>query len=140
MNAIIVGVDGSPQARAAADKAAHMAHLLGAPLHIVSAVHKVEINVAPDGPDGTWLMNSVDVAEQSLEKLADEYRPNITVSTAAVHGEPAALLCSEAARLDASLIVVGNKRVQGLGRVLGSVAGDVAKTAPCDVYIVHTYD
>ena len=31
------------------------------------------------------------------------------------------------------MIVVGNKRVQGAARVLGSIAGDVAKRAPCNV-------
>jgi nucleotide-binding universal stress UspA family protein len=47
-------------------------------------------------------------------------------------------LCSEAIRLDASMIAVGNKRIHGAARVLGSVAGDVAKQAPCNVLIVHT--
>ncbi len=140
MNTIIVGVDDTPQSRAAADKAARMAQLYGATLHIVSAVQKVELNVEPAGRDGSWFMNSVDVAEKALESMADTYRPSVTVTTTAVHGEPAGLLCSEAARLGASVIVIGNKRVQGLGRVLGSVAGDVAKAAPCDVFIVHTYD
>ncbi len=140
MNTIIVGVDDTPQSRAAADKAARMAELYGVPLHIVSAVQKVETNVEPAGPDGSWFMNSVDVAEKALEAMADGYRTTNTVTTAAVHGDPASLLCSEAARVGASVIVIGNKRVQGLGRVLGSVAGAVAKSAPCDVFIVHTYD
>lgn len=30
------------------------------------------------------------------------------------------------------MVVVGNKRVQGMARVLGSVASAVAKDAPCD--------
>jgi nucleotide-binding universal stress UspA family protein len=40
--------------------------------------------------------------------------------------------------IGADLIVVGNRRVQGIGRLLGSVATDVAQHAPCDVYIVKT--
>jgi nucleotide-binding universal stress UspA family protein len=36
------------------------------------------------------------------------------------------------------MIVVGNRRMQGLGRLLGSVANDVAHHAPCDVHIVKT--
>ena len=39
---------------------------------------------------------------------------------------------------EAELIVVGNRRTQGIGRVLGSVAVSVAAHAPCDVYIVKT--
>ena len=34
--------------------------------------------------------------------------------------------------------MVGNRRMQGLGRVLGSVANSVAHNAPCDVYIAKT--
>jgi nucleotide-binding universal stress UspA family protein len=36
------------------------------------------------------------------------------------------------------MIVVGNRRMQGIGRVLGSVANSVAHNAPCDVYIAKT--
>ncbi|MCP3973298.1 MAG: universal stress protein, partial [bacterium] len=39
---------------------------------------------------------------------------------------------------NARMIVVGNRRVQGIARVLGSVASDVAKRAPCSVLIAHT--
>ena len=53
-------------------------------------------------------------------------------------GKPTEVLIGEAERLGASLIVVGNRRMQGLGRVLGSVANSVAHNAPCDVYIVKT--
>ena len=38
------------------------------------------------------------------------------------------------------LIVVGNRRMRGIGRVLGSVANSVAHNATCDVYIANTYD
>jgi nucleotide-binding universal stress UspA family protein len=47
-------------------------------------------------------------------------------------------MCEEARRLGARIIVVGNRRVQGASRVLGSIASDVAKQAPCDVLIVNT--
>ena len=49
-----------------------------------------------------------------------------------------AALCDEAKRLDAEMIIVGNRRVQGMSRVLGSIAMDVARNAPCNVLIVHT--
>jgi nucleotide-binding universal stress UspA family protein len=60
------------------------------------------------------------------------------VTSRALAGRPATALVDEAIRLGASLIVVGNRRVQGVGRVLGSVATNVAAHAPCDVYIVKT--
>ena len=36
------------------------------------------------------------------------------------------------------MIIVGNRRMQGMGRLLGSVANEVAHNAPCDVLIVKT--
>ena len=60
------------------------------------------------------------------------------VESSPIQGKPAEALVEEAKRLGADLIVVGNRRVQGIGRILGSVASDVAQHAPCDVYIVKT--
>jgi len=47
-------------------------------------------------------------------------------------------MCDEATRLEARTIVVGNRRVQGVTRVLGSIAADVTKHAPCDVLIANS--
>ena len=47
-------------------------------------------------------------------------------------------LVSEADRLEARLIVVGNRRVQGPARILGSIARTVAANASCDVYVANT--
>ena len=139
MNTIVVGVDRSPQALKAARKAADIAKALGAGLHIVTAVMKNEVHQVGISSDHA-AVSDVDLAEQDLHAIAAEFRGSIAVSTNAVRSNPAEALCTEAERLNASLIVVGNKRVQGVARVLGSVAGAVAKEAPCDVYIVHTYD
>ena len=139
MNTIVVGVDRSPHALVAARKAADLAKALGAVLHIVTAVTKNEFHDLGIGSDHT-VVSDVDFAERDLDDIAAEFRGSITVSTKAVRSGPAEALCSEATRLHASMIVIGNKRVQGVARVLGSIAGAVAKEAPCDVYIVHTYD
>lgn len=136
---IVVGVDSSPQALVAARKATDIAKALGADLHIVTAVMKNEFYEFGIGSDRS-VTSDLDLAEQDLQAIASEFRGAITVSTTAVKSSPAEALCSEAERLHASMIVVGNKRVQGVARVLGSVANAVARDAPCDVYIVHTYD
>ena len=56
----------------------------------------------------------------------------------AVHGTPGGLHGKQAQTHDALMIVVGNRRMRGLGRVLGSVARSAAHNAPCDVYITKT--
>ncbi len=91
------------------------------------------------GGSERWHVDSIGVAEDLLKSLAGELKATVPVSHAVVLSDPANALCEEAARLDASIIVVGNKRVQGAARVLGSIAGDVAKRAPCNVFIVHTH-
>jgi nucleotide-binding universal stress UspA family protein len=61
--------------------------------------------------------------------------------TATVHpadGSPAHAVCDTAERLDADLIVVGNKGMKGRGRILGSVPSHVAHAAPCSVIIIDT--
>ena len=138
-NIIVVGVDSSPQALAAARRAAELAKALGAELHIVTAIAKNDRHEFGIGSDHT-VVSDLDYAEDDLKAISEEFRRSIVVSTKAVRSSPAEALCSEADRLHALMVVVGNKRVQGVGRVLGSVAGAVAKDAPCDVYIVHTYE
>jgi nucleotide-binding universal stress UspA family protein len=60
------------------------------------------------------------------------------VTSSSVLGKPATVIVEEAERRGATLIVVGNRGMQGLGRVPGSVASWVAHHAPCDVYVVKT--
>jgi len=43
-----------------------------------------------------------------------------------------------AIEVDADLIVVGNRRVQGIERLLGSVAIELLRHAPCSVHVAHT--
>ena len=59
------------------------------------------------------------------------------ITFSAALGKPAEALIHEAERHEAQMIVVGNLRMRGIGRVLGSVANSIAHNAPCDVYIVR---
>ena len=82
-------------------------------------------------------MSDSELALESLTYLARDYN-HLNISVAAVPGAPAKVLLDEAESVDADLIFVGNRHVQGLGRVLGSVAEDVAHRAPCAVLIAKT--
>jgi maltose/moltooligosaccharide transporter len=56
-----------------------------------------------------------------------------------VAGEPAEVLLQVADNPETDLIVVGNRGLGALtGSLLGSVPGDVARDATCDVLIVQT--
>jgi nucleotide-binding universal stress UspA family protein len=139
MNEIIVGVDGSATARVAAIQAAELASVYDRPLHIVTSMTRNTSQEVRGGGSEKWHFDSISLAEDSLKAMAGELKATTPVTHAVVMSDPATALCEEATRLNASMIVVGNKRVQGAARVLGSIAGDVAKRAPCNVFIVHTH-
>lgn len=137
---IIVGVDGSDTAQLAAERAAALAVKIGAELVVVTAHASDNTEVVKIGTD-TWILDDAEQAEKLAEQCAASLRvsvPNASVSASAAHGKPQDVLVSEAERLNATMIVVGNVGMKGLGRVLGSVATSVAHAAPCDVYIVKT--
>lgn len=120
MGLILVGVDRSETARQAAERAAELARSTDATLHMITCSKK-----------------SGEGDESYLSELADEL-PYDRITTVAATGDPADLICQEATRLGADMIVVGNRRTQGPTRVLGSVASDVLRQSPCDVLVAHT--
>lgn len=140
-NIIVTGVDGSETATLAARSAAEIAEAFQASLHIVSAFGPGDQRVLTDGEGGRLVIDLRHQAEgyvaETAEVIQSEF-PNVELSTAAANEAAADALVSEAERLDARLIVVGNKRVQGPTRILGSVARTVAANASCDVYVVNT--
>ncbi len=136
MHDIVVGVDPSPTARHAAESAAALAADLDTNLHLVTCVGRGSSREVQVGSDRFYL-DSTSSAESFLDDLRRSL-PHDRITTTIGDGDPARSICDEAARLDARMIVVGNRRVQGIGRVLGSVAADVAKLAPCDVLIART--
>lgn len=136
MNDIVVGTDQSNTARRAVDTAASLAVDTSANLHIVMCVRGGRSEEVGIGSD-TFTVDSDSDAEVFLRRLVSEL-PNEQITTHVSHGDPAQTMCDEAKRLDAKIVVVGNRRVQGVSRVLGSIATDVARHSPCDVLIANT--
>ena len=135
---IVVGVDGSETALRAAQTARDLAVSLGATLHVVSAFDSDRTQVFGSGSD-QWIVSDAGNAENG--GADGRGRP-------APPGHQRHLLrrAGQAGRgpdpgsrtAGARMIVVGNRRMSGIGRVLGSVANSVAHNAPCDVYIAKT--
>lgn len=135
---IVVGVDGSGTAKKAAERARDLAVALGATLHVVSAFDSDRTGIFGTGSDQV-VVSDADSAENVARLVANSLGGATTVTHAAARGKAAEALIKEAERVNARLIVVGNRRMQGVGRVLGSIANSVAHNAPCDVYIANTY-
>ena len=136
---IITGVDGSSPAHTAAQAAARLARALGATLHVVSIFDPAGDRAARESGFDPSLAASR-IAADAASRLSEEF-PGLAVEPRGVAGpKPSEALVQLAEDSNASMIVVGNKRVKGLGRLLGSIASEIAAKAPCDVYIAHTHD
>lgn len=146
MKKIVVGFDGSESARKAADEAAELAAGLGAELHVVTVLTDDPKKHGFD-PDivGDRAVDAVEARSQGLHQQAAEAAhqlesgfSEVTVVTTVLSGPPARILVEHAEAIDADVIVVGNRHVQGIARLLGSVAVDILRDAPCAVYVAKT--
>ncbi|MFJ6538426.1 universal stress protein [Paenarthrobacter sp. NPDC091711] len=135
---IVVGVDGTDTAAKAARSAKQLAVALGATLHIVTAFETDRSGIVSNDSD-RWMVADKDRAAAVARKTADALgASDVKIESFAVEGPPALALMKHAEGCAASVIAIGNRRMQGFKRVLGSVANTVAHNAPCDVYIVKT--
>ena len=75
---------------------------------------------------------------QAARELVNSERVK-SVRELAVEGDPVDAILATAAEQLADLIIVGTRGMGALaGHLLGSVPGDIAHKAPCDVLIVQT--
>ena len=140
--AIVVGTDGSETAKEAVNEAIRLAKAFDAELHVVSAykpLRGAHVSGAPAGAAKVWQPLPDSRVEAILQEAAAAVRlRDVPVKTHRSEDEPADALLSIASEVDANLIVVGNRGMQGARRVLGSVPNKVAHHASCNVLIVAT--
>jgi len=133
---VVVGADASDTAAEAVRQAIELVKLTGGRLHIVSAYRPQQLSAS--GADEKGLATG-DLANSVLEDHASRARAaGVTAETHARSGSAADSIVEVAEEINADLIVVGNKGMAGVGRVLGSVPNSVAHRAPCSVLIVQT--
>jgi nucleotide-binding universal stress UspA family protein len=128
---IVAGTDGSSTANVAVDKAGELALALGAPVHVVCVPGALE---APEWPARVSAQVVVAAAADRLQSRG------ITVETHLPkdQGDAALALVAVADHVQAQMIVVGNKGMTGIRRILGSLPNTVSHHARCDVLIVPT--
>jgi nucleotide-binding universal stress UspA family protein len=133
---VVVGADASDTAVEAVRQAIELVKLTGGRLHVVSA-YKPQQFTAGGGEEKE--LDSGSLAESVLADHASRARAGgIEVQTHAKSGPAADAICEVAVEVKADLIVVGNKGMVGVRRVLGSVPNSVAHQAPCSVLIAFT--
>lgn len=133
---IVVGVDGSPEARAAADCAARLAAGRSGGALLLAHAYWTPRN--PFDIAGTGMIGQLQrTANELVDGLAAELRQtcSVPVETIVEAAEPVAFLGRLAD--GASTVVVGQGAATLFDRLtFGSVAGHLAATAPCPVVIV----
>ena len=143
---IVVGTDGSPLAGPTVARAAWLAARDDADLVIVCAYSGLSRrdearNVATLGGDARigLVTGRADASAALAAAVGVARERSATISAALlVEGEPANALLATAAERAADLIVVGALRDASIAdRLLGSVASEVVRRAPCDVLVVR---
>ena len=139
---IVVGTDGSASATRAVEKAASLAGNEGATLVIACAFQGENRDLAAEDMLGeeAYQIRGANPTEEILRAASDrahEFGASNIVPRP-IQGQPVESLISLAQAEDADLLVVGNRGLRGIGRLLGSVSADVSRKSPVDVLIVHT--
>ena len=133
---VVVGADASDTAAEAVRQAIELVKLSGGELHIVSAYRPQHLSTA--GQEEQSLATG-DLAESVLADHVSRARAaGVTAQRHARAGAAAEAICDLAEEIGADLIIVGNKGMTGVRRVLGSVPNSVAHHAPCSVLIAQT--
>jgi nucleotide-binding universal stress UspA family protein len=142
---IVVGTDGSASATRAVEHAASLAAATGADLHIAMAKPSIPVLVAPEMMFATaeWTSATDQASQAALEAATGAASAagaaDGTVTTHLVSGDPADALLSLCDAIEADLLVIGSRGMQGARRfLLGSVSSRCAHHANRSVLIVHT--
>ncbi len=135
---VVVGADGSETASEAVRTAIDLVKLTGGRLHVVTAYRHEQLSGAGSA-ETPGALGSRDLAESVVADHVSRARAaGIESEGHARSGDAANAICDVATDVSADLIVVGNKGMTGMRRVLGSVPNSVAHHAPCDVLIAFT--
>jgi nucleotide-binding universal stress UspA family protein len=136
---VVVGADGSPTAGEAFRYAMDLVKMSGGTLHIVLAYKPLATSTQGLPDEFIDGVDSASVAASILEDMASRCKAaGIRATTHALKEEPDDAIVGVAQKEGADLIVVGNKGMKGVRRVLGSVPNAVAHRSPCSVLIVQT--
>ncbi|MGO9877082.1 MAG: universal stress protein [Acidimicrobiia bacterium] len=145
---IVVGTDGSPGADVAVDAAIELARLTGATLHVVHAYRIARTSQAvatrQTGIPQADRVDPADVKRNEAQRICDQTleragHAGVRTKAHCVAADPADAILKVAEDTAADLIVVGNRGMSGVRRlVLGSVPNRLSHHSPTSILIVNT--
>jgi len=134
---LVVALDGSPAAERVLPDALRLARALGRPLDLV----RVALPIAVAGGLGEPLVPlPVDDPSPYLNALASRLDAGgVEIRTVALEGRAAPQIVAHAQSERAGLLLLTTHGRTGLGRLLmGSIAEEMLRTAPCPVWVRRT--
>jgi nucleotide-binding universal stress UspA family protein len=147
---IVAACDFSPLGERAVQEALRIsAQQSAAALHVITVAAQNAAGVLLPGAE-VRIRSQQDAQEQArarMESILSEYtalHPRLPLEKIAVYvttGAPSDCIVSLASAVDADLIVLGTHGRHGLERMLlGSVAEEVVRRAPCGVFVIRPRD
>ena len=140
MGPIVVTTDFSAVAEPGLATAAGVARVSGAPIHLVHACQPamlaVNVRLAPTSERTAHVAAD---RRTALDALVHRFgAPDVHITPHLLEGEVAAEVARYARSVGASMIVVGTSAPTGVRAVLlGSVADQIIRAAPCPVLVVR---
>jgi len=137
MKTILAGVDGSPEAKSAAEFAATLAQETGAKLVLAFCVAPLASVEAQ--PLAAYLEAQSAFGNQVLREVESRCaRRGLAIEALLLEGDPARCLASIAKERDVDLLAVGHRGRGAVRRaLLGSVADRLVQTSPGPVLVVR---
>ena len=134
---ILVATDGSEMNRAAVEEALRIGRACGSQVH---AVYVADTGTLETGPADMMVGDAWDIVQNEAEKVLGRVREGaggVLTETKVLNGKPAEEIVKYAREQSIDLIVIGTQGKRGMARLLlGSVAENVIRSAPCKVLVV----
>jgi nucleotide-binding universal stress UspA family protein len=134
---ILIATDGSEKNRAAVEEALRISRLCGS---AVVAVYVTDLGAFESASADVMIRDTWTVVQQEAEAALARVRAmaeGVPLETVVLDGKPAAQIVKFAEESKIDLIVIGTQGKRGLERLLlGSVAEQVIRMAPCKVLVV----
>jgi nucleotide-binding universal stress UspA family protein len=137
---ILVPIDLGDHAKEVLDYAVALAGKLDARLHVRHAVSWSQLGAQFPAAVSDQTMNDVmALHSRDFDQLIASYAGKAPIASTEVQtGDPRTLIVDTAEQLRVDLIIMGTHGRRGVSRLLiGSVAEQVARTAPCPVLLVR---
>jgi nucleotide-binding universal stress UspA family protein len=134
---ILIATDGSEKNKAAVEEALRIGRLYGSS---VFAVYVMDLSAFESASADVVIGDTWGVIQREAEAALARIRTmaeGVTLETVILEGKPAAEIVRFATGNGIDLIVIGTQGKRGLERLLlGSVAEQVIRSAPCKVLVV----